>query len=190
MWGNNRVRWTNGGFHSIGFLKTTELAITNADADSATGVIKRGKLMDYKAGSIELMAYGSGYFEGILTEDVSLNGLGGDAGFKNFTIGKLDNPKKRGAAVSIRVPHPGAECEFEGGPADTAIVDNLVCTSGTGAIAANTARLTELSVLNGCWRKAQAGEHVMALLLDANLVPETASNIRMRVRFVSPYIKA
>lgn len=186
MWGSSRFKWVSGKWYPLGIMKTTNLDITDADADSATGVIKRGNMMDVDPTDETEMVYGSGNALGILTYDITLNGITDAQGFKSFTIGKYDLPKKRGAAISLRVPQMNAIAEFEG--TGTPIVDNLVADSGVGALAAGTAVGTALSVENGCWRVAQTSDVVLARLLRANLTPENAGELRIRVQFVSPTI--
>lgn len=184
FFGTSTFKWLGGdNYTSIGFLKTTNLGLSDDDAD--VGVIQKGKFMDYAEGSVEEMMFGSGRALGMLQQAVSKDGTTDDAGFKNRTIGKLDLPTKRGAAVSIMVPRPMSEAEFEGD--GEAIIDNLVATDGSGAIADDTPRGTQLSVLNGCLYEAQEGDFVIALLQDAGLEPETEGNLRIRVMFVAPY---
>lgn len=187
MFGSTRFKWLSGTYHHYGVLKTTGLAITAADADSATGVIKRGKMMDIKADDETLMVYGSGNAFGILLHNVALNGITDATGFRDFSIGKQDLPKKRGAAVTLRVPHQGSMAEFEG--TGEATVDNLVCDATTaGFLATSTPVGTALSVLNGCWRIAQTGDNVIARLVRADLTPQNAGELRIRVQFVSPTV--
>lgn len=187
MFGSLLFQWLRGPYHNNGYLKTTNLPITEADANSATGILKRGKLVNSAANSETEMAFTDGFMLGILTRNVSLNGLSDVTGFKNFTIGLHDQPAKRGQAVTLRVPGLNAEAIFEG--VGVASVDTLVITSGTGAIASGTARHTELSVLKGGWRIAQTTERVWAILEQANYTPNVGGNVRIRVRFVSPYVK-
>lgn len=125
----------------------------------------------------------SGHGIGFMTQDMNQNGLLDDTGFKNFSIGKLDNPVANGTVVSLRKPTLGAELEYEGG----GVVGggNLVCTSGTGALALNTARLTQLSVLAGSLRQAQTGDNIMFELLDTGLAKAVStSDMRCRVRYL------
>lgn len=181
------------GVH-VSFLKTTNLAITNADANSATGTIQVGKMVDYAAASEAEMRYGTGYAAGILANFINLNGTTDDAGFKKLTIGGFpDIPAKRGLACGMFCPFPGVEAIFEGaadisggnGPA----IDSLVVKTGTGALSGGTTDLTELSVVNGAWRVAQSGDFVLALFRQS-LTPVTVGSIRIRVRFVGAYKKA
>lgn len=186
MHGDSRFKWVSGKFYNLGNLETTGLALSDANANS--GTVKRGKMMRISATNNDRMDFATGLAEGILTRKVDAEGTTGLQGFKDFTIGKLDLPVKRGSVVTLRCPLPGAIAEFEG--VGTAIIDNLVATSGTGAISTGTTKLTELSVVNGCWRVAQAGDTVLARLLDPTLTPENSGEVRIRVRFVSPYPKA
>ena len=176
----------------VGFVKTTELALSNADANSATAVIQVGKMVDYKDNDETLMKYGMGNAIGILTRPVSLNGTTDDAGFKKLTLGGFyDIPVKRGLPVSIFKPFPGCEAIFEGaGNTAGNMIDHLVISAGTGALAAGTAIGSELSVTNGAWRIAQVGDWVLAKLLQANYTPVNATEVRIRLSFVAPYKKS
>jgi hypothetical protein len=187
MFGDSRVKWVSGKYVNLGNLETTGIALSDADANA--GTVKRGKMMRISTTNADRMAYGSGYAEGFLTRKVDADGTTSLQAKWDMAIGNnSDLPVKRGAVVTLRCPLPGAIMEFEG--VGTAIVDNLVCTSGTGALSAATAVLTELSVQNGCWRVAQAGEKVLALMLDPTLTPENTGELRIKIRFVSPYPKA
>lgn len=187
MFGSKNFQWLSGGYHHVS-VKTTDLPITEADADSATGVLQRGKLVNYKANDITELAFTTGMAIGMLTRNINKLGQNNDEGFKNFSIGLTDLPFRRGLAVSVRVPQVGAQAIFEG--TGVASVDNLVVTSGTGAIASGTTRLTELSCIKGGLYIAQTGDMVLALLDQANLTPLTGGQLRIRVRFVGPYKKA
>ena len=113
-----------------------------------------------------------------------------DATEKKLNIGNIDIPVKRGAAVTLQCPYPGAQAIFEGTGSAATPGDTLVCDAGTGALASGTAKLSELSVVGGAWRLAQTGEMVLGLLLDNNLTPLTVAQLRIRIKFVSPYKKA
>lgn len=193
----SRFEIVHGGrnmYDTIGYLKTTELAITAADADSATGAIQPGKLVDNKANSESLLKYGSGYAIGFITEYVTLNGTKNDEWFKKLTLGGYpDTPVTRGLPVSVVCPFPGLEAIFEGAvdisSSNTPAIDGLVVKTGTGAIATNTAINSDLSCINGCWKLAAAGDFVLAHLRQANLTPNNSGEIRIRVRFCSPHLK-
>lgn len=178
----------------ISYLATTELPLSNADADSLTAVLPLAKMVDYKDNSETLMKLGSGNALGILTQPISYYGTKDDAGFKKLTVGGFpDIPATRGQCVGVFCPFPGIEAIFEGavdisggnGPA----IDGLVIKTGTGAIASGTTLNTALSVLNGAWRQAQTGDIVLGMLRQANLTPNNTGEIRIRVQFCSPTVK-
>lgn len=178
---------------NISFLGTTNLPLSNADANSATATLLLGKMVDYAAADETQMRLGTGFAVGIMAQSISLNGTTDDAGFKKLTVGGFpDIPAKRGITVGVFCPYPGFEAIFEGaadisggnGPA----IDHLVVKTGTGALGSGTTDLTELSVVNGAWRAAQSGDFVLALFRQ-NLTPKNAGEIRIRVRFVAPYKK-
>jgi hypothetical protein len=186
MFGSKTFQWLSGNYHNLS-VKTTELPITEADADSATGLLQRGKLVNYKANDLTELAFTTGMAIGMITRNINKLGLNTDEGYKNFSIGLTDLPLRRGLAVTVRRPAPGSQAIFEG--LGVASVDNLVVTSGTGALASGTARNSELSVIKGGLYLAQTGDFVIALLDQANLTPITGGNLRIRVQFVSPYKK-
>lgn len=185
MFGSNLFQWLSGEFYNINAL-TTDLPITEADPDAATGFLQRGKMVNYKANDITKLAFTTGNAMGILTRNISLNGINNDEGFKNFTIGLTDLPLRRGLAATVRVPNPNAQAIFEGSGA--ASYDTLVITATTtGYLSSSTARGTQLTVEKGGWRTAQSGEFVLAILEQANYTPYTGGNVRIRVRFTAPY---
>lgn len=178
---------------NVSFLKTTNLPLSNADANSASAILPLGKIVDYAAASEAEMRLGTGFGIGILSQAITLNGTTDDAGFKKLTVGGFpDIPAKRGIAVGVFCPFPGVEAIFEGacdisggnGPA----IDGLVVKTGTGAIGGGTSDLELLSVVNGAWRVAQSGDFVLALFRQS-LTPVNAGEIRIRVRFCSPWKK-
>ena len=178
MYGSSTFKWVHGKWDHLGFLKTTNIPLS--DADAAVGVIPRGTWFDYEAGSIEEAALGSGNAIGVTVQDLDHLGMTGLQAFQDFSIGKLDRNILKPRPVSLRRPVSGAEMEVEG--LGTALPGNLVCTSGTGSISSGTARKTELSVLNGCLRVAQSGDIVLAIMEDANLTPEAVGNVRILIR--------
>lgn len=185
---------TKANGRHISYLATTELPLSNADANSATAILPLGKIVDYKDNSESLMKLGSGNGLGILTQAVSLNGTKDDAGFKKLTVGGYpDIPVTRGMCVGVFCPFPGIEAIFEGAVdisgGNGAAIDGLVIKTGTGAIATGTALNTALSVLNGAWRQAQTGDTVLGILRQANYTPNNSGEIRIRVQFCSPTIK-
>lgn len=200
FFGSTRHQWlTPKAFFEIGYLKTTELPLSTADANSPTASLQSGKMVDMKDNSETEMKLGTGYSIGILTRPISLLGTRDPATFQKMTIGNqklVDLPVSRGLCVTVQCPYPGAEMLFEGAAditgAGTVLqaIDHLVVKTGTGAISAVTAINSELSVVNGAWRLAQSGDFVLAQLRQANLTPINAGEIRIRVRFCSPYLKA
>jgi hypothetical protein len=199
FFGSDRCEWlTPKNFFEIGYLKTTELPLSAADANSTTAALKIGKIVDYKDNSELEMKLGSGFGVGLLTRPVSLlGGLATDVQLRTAQLGtahgREDIPVTRGFPVTIQCPLTGAEAIFEGAAditgAGTVLqaIDHLVVKTGTGAIGAGTAINTLLSVLNGAWRIAQTGDFVLAVLRQANLTPKNVGEIRIRVRFISPY---
>ncbi len=174
----------------ISYLATTELPLSNADADSATAILPLGKMVDAKDNSETLMKLASNYTLGILSQSISLNGTRDDAGFKKLTVGGFpDIPASRGLCVGIFCPFPGIEAIFEGavdisggtGPA----IDGLVVKTGTGAISSGTSINTKLSTINGAWRVAQSGDLATAVLRQV-MTPVNTGEIRIRILFVSP----
>lgn len=182
----SRFRWVRGNYDDVGTLTfPTTLALSVAGA--ALGTQKIGKPMAYAAGSFVNMEYAEGAaFFGLLTEEVNADGTTSVLGQRDFLLGIPNTPVKRGLPVTLRVPEVGSEAEFEGLGASS--IDNLVATSGGGEeLAAPVPRYTELTLKNGCWQIAAAGEWVHALLLSAAVTPENDGETRIRVRFVSPY---
>lgn len=174
----------------VSYLATTELPLSNADANSATAILPCGKMVDFKDNSETLMKLGSGYAAGILSQAINLNGTTDDAGFKKLTVGGFpDIPAKRGLCVGMFMPFPGIEAIFEGAVdisgGNGAAIDGLVIKTGTGAISGGTSINTRLSVLNGAWRVAQSGDLAIGLLRQV-MTPKNAGEIRIRVMFCSP----
>lgn len=189
--GHSRFRWVSGLYHHLGHLVFPASLKLN-DADDLTGIQLPGKPMMYEDGETYKMDYAGGTdgtkpFVGLLWNSVDAYGTTSDAAFKKRAIGDIDIPLKRGQAVTLRVPQVGAECEFEGIGAAT--VDTLVATATTPGFLANTdVTGTRLALIEGCFIKAQTGDVVVAELLRADLTPENAGELRISVRFVSPYI--
>lgn len=189
---------TPKAFFEIGYLKTTELPLSAADANSATAVLKIGKVVDFKDNSETEMKFGTGYGVGFLTRPVSklgrmeVNNLLREAQM-GTAHGAEDVPVTRGQPVTIQCPYAGAEFIAEGQAditgAGTVLqgIDHLVVKTGTGAISAGTAINSLLSVVNGAWRIAQTGDFVLATLRQANYTPVVAGGIRIRGRWISPY---
>jgi hypothetical protein len=182
--------WERGEFEQIDYLKfPTTLALSDADAD--VGTVKIGKGMGYAANSLVNMKYADpdGNFCGFLCVAVNKDGTTSVQGQLDYIRGSTNIPNKRGAICSLRVPLPRGEIVVEGPPATAVGYNNMIVTSGTGALAANTTLWTELTMEKGAWRIAQPGEFVYGLLQQANLTPVTATNIRCRIQLVSMYKK-
>lgn len=181
MYGSDTFQIISGSREQIGY-KTMSLPVSL----SATGICPKGTFVDdYVNGSTIDDTTGvlaSGFAIGFITNDVDANGMSGLQSFQNMIIGKLDNPVKNGYEVAVAKPSLGAEIEMEGSGA--ALPGNLVATSGTGLLSSSTARKTQLSFFNGCLRVAQTGDHVHAILLEANLTPKVNGNVRVRIQWV------
>lgn len=185
MWGSDLFRQVNGNWDHVG----TVTAALPAGFTYPIGTHLQYKPVDASSDDESQAVLASGLAVGFMTQPMDDNGLEGDASFKKMALGLKNLPLKNGSEVSLRRPGLHAEMEFEG--SGTALPGNLVCTSGTGAIATSTALKTELSVLNGCLRQAQSGDFVMYILENAKVTPEAdAANVRIRVRAVGPYKKA
>lgn len=182
MFGSAQHKYLYGDWHHIGTMASTELALP---ADGTP--LPKGTWIQAKNGDEFMMALASGHAAGFLTQDISAEGHESLQAFKDRTIGKFDLPVKKGQMVSLRVPHSESLMEFEG--VGAAVPGNLVCTTGTGAIASNAAVNAELSFFNGCIRLAQAGDIVTLLLKQADLTPEVTGRRRIRVEKVSGYVK-
>lgn len=199
FFGSTRCQFlTPKAFFEIGYLNTTELPLSTADANSPTAALKIGKMVDFKDNSELEMKLGSGYAVGLLTRPVSLKGyldtaIQLRAAQLGTPHGSEDVPVTRGKPVTIQCPYPGAEAIFEGaadvGAADATVanaIDHLVVKTGLGALSSGTAINTLLSVVNGAWRVAQTGNFAIAVLRQANYTPINAGEVRIRVRFISP----
>ena len=191
FFGSTRMEYLSGknSFREIGYLKTTNVPLSQADANA--GTLQLGKMMNEAADPNEEseMVLGDGFAIGFLTRALDLYGTTGDAAFKKLAIGNIDIPVKRGQPVTLQCPFPGAQAIFEGTGSAATPGDTLVCDAGTGALASGTTKLTELSVIKGAWRIAQSGDFVLAILLDSNLTPKNVGELRIRLEFVSPYKK-
>lgn len=182
MFGSKFFRPLHGKWEHFGTLKTNYVWLSATDANK--GTLPRGTFLDMHATIADEAVLASGNAMGCMIEDMDESGTTSVQSFYNRTLGvgtPLESPIKKGHAISLRRFYGGAGAEFEG--LGTAIPGNLVCTSGTGAISAATARKTRLSVLNGCLRVAQSGDIVVALLEKADLTPNVVGNVRIEVRF-------
>lgn len=155
--------------------------LLNLDVGAFTA--KRGSLLAFNGSDQEFKLCDNGKgFAGFLTQDVDATGMT----MLNFgVVRNLDYPLRDtidyGTAI---VPQVGALFEVEG--TGTCTVGNLVCTSGNGAIAANTAVNTMLSCLNGTLRVAQTGDVPLFELLDPDLDEEVTNNRRILVKYNGP----
>ena len=183
MFGTKFFKQITGTWDVIGYLQTNNITIPE-------GVTMGKGTFLAQVGNTDEAQLASGYAIGYTTQDMDNEGNTSLASFKARIIrdgNSIDLPIKKGQNLSLRVPKAGAEIEVEG--LGVAAVGNLLITSGTGAVASNTAALTELAYFHGGVRKAQAGEFVQGLLLVADLTPEVEGNLRIRYRVVDGYIK-
>lgn len=187
MFGSTRFKVVFGTWQQIGWC-TFPASLDLSDADPDAGTVQRGKLMGLNENFTELVYATITNCWGFLMQWVDKDGTGGDAGFKKVSLGYPDIPSSRGSKVSILVPNPNCIIELEGADSKVASVDNLLVTSGTGAISDATPAGTELTAFNGCLRVAQLGNMVIGHMMKADLTPENANEIRVRFRTVSPYI--
>lgn len=190
MFGSSRFKWVNGEFYHLGHLEfPTTLDLSDADVD--TGTVKRGKLMAPANNSVTAMAYAEAdtfMFLGFLTHEVNRYGTTDATGFKAFTIGQQDLPLSRGSEVTLRVPIPGALIELEG--VGAAGYDQLVVTTGTGALSTSTGLGTPLAATKGGIYAAQAGDFIIGYVRQANMTPENVGEVRIRFQSVAPQIYA
>lgn len=187
MFGSKTHRFITGNWHHVGYLKISSLAIP------ANTTLPKGTWMHEKPGEnvAGIMEYASGIAVGFTTEDIIGDSASNDlVRFRDRYLGNFDLPviQRANKAVSLRVPHQGAEMEFEG--AGAAAPGNLVCTVGTGALDENDVAPEPLSFHNGCIRKAQTGDLVMLILLESGkpVESEIVDALRIRVRAVSGYV--
>lgn len=188
---NQHFRWLSGDqFDPIGWCATTDLPLSEADANSETAVVEVGNMLDIDFVGKKLV-YTTGNAVGFLAKRFSKNGvIGGATAYYNRSIGARDLPDRRGAQMgALRVPRVNTFAEFEG--LGAAAYGNFVITATTtGFLSAGTTLLTELTVTKGGWRAAQTDEFVIGLLESAVETPlADAGNLRIVVRFVSPYRK-
>lgn len=151
MFGSLLGRMVSGRWHHVGTLCSSGLP--------AGFTHSKFTLVDVAEADEYTMVLSSGSLRGFLVQDVDDNGLLNDAGFKKFIIRKYDNPAKRGAFVSIRVPNVKAMIESEG--LGAAVPGNLVCTSGGAAIDGSTTFKKELTCVNGCLQEATSGDVIV-----------------------------
>lgn len=188
MIGCKEVKPISGNWSHLGYM-TTEHVFIPGDT-----VCPRGTFLMASPGDDNKAVLASGDAVGWITQELDNYGQLTDAARLRAAegIGRMpgDWPVRRGSdmAITCRRMDVGAQCEFEG--LGVAAPGNIVCTSGTGLLSTATARKTELSVHNGCIRIAQTGDKVIMSLLQADLTPETAGRVRIRVEFVGRHVKA
>lgn len=180
MYGSLKFQLINGRWDHVGYCDTSEVYLPSSSVNS--GVLPKGTALNYKNGNDQKAQLASGMAVGFTTQDITLEGQASLQSFKDRTIGKTDLPIAVGQNVSLRMPTLNSELEVEG--SGVAQPGNLVCTSGTGALASNTARRTKLSFLNGSFRIAQTGDVAQFLLLETGLTANIDGNLRIRVRRV------
>lgn len=187
--GSKLVRWL-GDVDTYDVDNGSSASLSLSEAGANTGTLLAGNMLEWAAGDDKVLAHVTGHAVGMLQQDINLYGTTDADAYRKQGVGDQWNiPAKKGAEVSIRKPKPGCEAIFEG--EGVGAINNFVITSGTGAIASNTARFTALSVYKGGWRQAQTGEFVLAHLEQADLTPlDDDANLRIRIRFCSPYVKA
>ena len=147
---------------------------------SGTDLSKRGAILGYGADDQEFVLCDAGQaFAGFQSQDVNVAGLT----MLNVAVTKNPDYPLRDTVDfgTAYVPEVGALFEVEG--AGAAALGNLVATSGTGAIASNTAKGKLLSCLNGCLRIAQVGDVALFELLKANLTAEVEDDVRILVKY-------
>lgn len=180
-------KWLLGDFSKLEG-NSSGLALSDADADA--GSLGKGVICDFAANSHTVFAMINGKGIGILEDSVDQYGVNTDANIvrREFDKNPFEIYKKKGQPVSLIVPAPNSMAEFDG--AGAASYGNKVITATTtGYLTSATARYTQLSSYKGGWRTAQSGDLVLALLEQANLTSQV-SGVRIRVRFVSPYVLA
>ena len=193
MFGSNYFQWLLGDVMLMQRQSggTSNLNLSNADA--AVGTLRAGTMVEFTAGYTDRFSFVTGSAIGFITQPINETGLESATEFRKRALQpngyqSYETPVKKGDNVAVTIPHPNSQAIFEG--TGVAAYGNLVITSGTGALADSDARFTELSVNRGGWYKAQTGDLVLALLEDPALTPVADdSNLRIRVRFVSPYVK-
>lgn len=169
MFGTKYARMVSGRWHHVGYLMTSglpvSLSVRVADAasngsNSSDKIIPKYTLVVPQVTNEFSMVLSSGYAMGVLTQDVSAEGLLGGTGFKNIVIGKYDNPVKQGGYVSIRTPALKTQWEIEG--LGDAVPGNLLRTTGGPAIDGATTFMKALTSINGCLQEATTGDVIVA----------------------------
>ena len=151
MFGSKYGRMVQGTWVHVGTMSTSGLP--------ATFTHRKFTLVEPQESNEFAMVLGSGRVMGFLTQDVDDNGLLNDEGFKHFIIQKFDNPVKRGAYVSVRVPKMKSLIESEG--LGGSVPGNLVRTTGGTAIDGSTTWMKELTCVNGCLQEAASGDFIV-----------------------------
>lgn len=192
FFGTNYFSWHLGEGFNRRSGTTANLNLSNADAD--VGLLRSGTLVDFTAGYTDRFSFVAGSALGFITQPINQDGIESATEFRKRALqpkgyASYETPIKKGASVTIIVPEPNDEAIYEG--EGVTAYGNLVVTSGTGAITDATARRTPLSVSRGGLYVAQSGDLVIAHMEQADLTPLVdPANVRVRVRFVSPYVKS
>lgn len=192
MFGHQYFRWLMGEFDRV---NGTTSDVNLSDADANAGELGVGIMLDYKADSHLAFAFVTGSAIGFTTQAIDQYGTTSATVYRQQdVISKsgipfIQVPVKKGQPVALSVPRPWSMAEFEGLGA-ASYGNRVITATTTGYLASGTARRTPLSVERGGWKQAQTGELVLAFLEQANLTPYTAGNLRIRVRFCSPHLKA
>lgn len=169
MFGSRYARLAAGEWSHLGYFATTGLPDEN---------IRKFTPVVQEDDNEEAIVLSSGQMLGIMTQDVGGDDLTTLQGFKNYKIGKLDNPVKHGNEVSVRIFSPRAQLEFEG--AGAALPGNLVDTAhATKKLTSSTPRFTELTLLNGCLQKAASADWICGTL--ERIVPSEVDDANLRV---------
>lgn len=163
FWGSEYFQIRHGKTENIGELTPT-----------GTSPLNRGLAM--KRSDETYSEVGEGDMTGFLAQKVTTAG----PSFEDLNF-KKDLDALMGHKVSLISLEDGGEFEVEGEPskAYTDSQNGLVVTSGTGAIAADTAAGTQLSVKSGRWYQAQTGDFVLAILRKVITGVADSSNIRI-----------
>ena len=191
MYGHQYFRWLMGDFHRV---SGTTADVNLSDADAAAGELGVGIMLDFKADSHLALAFVTGSAIGFTTQAIDQYGTTSATVYRNLDVREKSGipfipvPVKKGQPVALSVPEPWSMAEFEGLGA-ASYGNRVITATTTGFLSASTARRVPLSVERGGWKEAQTGELVLAFMEQSNLTPYTVGNIRIRVRFCSPYLK-
>lgn len=179
MFGSKLGRMVAGRWHHVGYLMTSGLPVASSVTTHRNGdkIIPKFALVIPEETNEFSMVLSSGFSLGILTQDVSVDGLTGLVGFREFMIQSVDQPVKKGAFVSIRTPNLKTMLEAEG--LGASLPGNLVCTSGGAAIDGSTTYRKELTCLNGCLQEGSSGDVIVGYFHRLVTPVEDAGNTRV-----------